>query len=164
MGLVGCSTQKVSSLPFGAGPARYESGIWSDDSRLLLQCGPASEASITCQFGKERAGSPVESKNTVDFSPMTTRQSYIPKLLAEAVELELAQSPKKVRETPLSNDDLEPLRAVARRQDSCLVDKQYGGMLVVCPVPAQSSNVLVLFFHGACDRCRHQPVVLRKVK
>ena len=161
--LAGCGTQTVPPAPFGSEPARYESGNWSDGARFNLRCESFNENSISCQFGKEREGRAVERKSTLEFLPMAPRQSYISRLLAEAVELEIAQSPKVLREVPLSSDDLEPLRAVGRHPENCLADSKYGGMYMLCPVKGSTSSTVVFFFHGVCDRCRYQPVVLRKV-
>lgn len=162
-GVAGCGTQPASTASFGAAPARYLSNPSADGSRLLLQCEPAQAETNACQFSPQRSGRPTERMTASEFVPLETRQQYLRRLVGEAAA-QAVQRPEDQRDVPVTRQDLGLLQELARRQDSCLADRKYADLLVLCPVPGQASETIVMFIRGLCDRCRFQPVVLRKVQ
>jgi hypothetical protein len=161
-GVAGCSMPPTSAPVRGDAPVKYESTAWSDGSRLVLQCDRAGVSSLACQFWKEGEARPAERKTAAEFMPLGKNQQYLKRLVGESA-VEAVKNPQGQREAPIASRDVTLLQDLTASQESCLADRKYADLLLACPAHGQDSNIVVMFFRGLCDRCRFQPVVLRKV-
>ncbi|MGZ5180273.1 MAG: hypothetical protein ACXWC6_18480 [Ramlibacter sp.] len=156
--LAGCAT----GLPTAAtAPAagHYASGAWPDGSLAGLDCEGPSWGAATCEMWQK----PVRGTRSVvtKMRLQALGGTYLPALLAESAGTKLRE-PGSSKTPALAAADQPVLRAVAASAASaCVGDKDHPDMVALCAPEAGGS--IVLFLRGLCDRCRFEPVVLRKV-
>ncbi len=158
--LTGCSTQ---SIRFGEMPSEFESSPFSNETRLVLQCSGINASVISCDLLQQGGKRPDASKIKFELLPLTADRMYLKRLISEASK-EVLEAPKAKRDAPVAENDLILLQDFVASQESCLADKKQADLMVVCPVVRQGSDSVAMFIRGLCDKCRFQPVFLRRIK
>lgn len=159
--LSGCATQPASMPALGDISGRYESRVDQNGGRLILRCDRAEIASPLCQLWAEDQNIAGKSKMALEFLPLSYGQQYLKNLISTSATDAVA-NPERVRKVAVAKSDLAPLQVLATDQSACFADKKYADLLLVCQVPRQGNDAVVVFMRGLCDRCQFEPTVLRK--
>jgi hypothetical protein len=158
--LASCSTPTTR---FGEIPSEFESRPFPGGSRLVLQCSVMSASVISCDSSQKGGERPDDSKIKLELLPLTAKRMYLKGLISEAAK-EVLESPKVKLDIPVAENELILLKDFVANQDSCLADKEYADLMVLCPVVRGGSDSVVMFLRGLCDKCQFQPVIMRKIK
>lgn len=133
----------------GAGAQTFGSAPGRDGSRLQLTCADGLDTACALRV-LDAAGKP-SAPTALRFGPATAFSHVV----AEGQEAALA-SPAD-RDHPLDPDAIRVVRAVV--PGSCRDAAQMTAVVWLCPAPGTD---IVLFLRGLCDRCKAEPIVLRK--
>ena len=154
----------LPALAADAAPAgiRFESNAAADGKRLVLVCAKASPgAGVSCGLDSQaaKAASPDLS---LEFLPLSEGQAYLADLAREAADGQ-AREPKVLDGIAPAAADVAVLRQVTKNPSACLAEKNSADLLLACPTGRRFEDAVVMLFRGLCDRCRFEPIVVRKV-
>jgi len=158
LALAGCATGLPTAVTAPA-TGHYASGAWPDGSLAGLDCEGPSWLAATCELWQKPVRGTRSVVTKMRLQPLGG--TYLPALLAESAGSKLRE-PASSKTPALGASDQPVLRAVAASATAaCVGDKDHPDMVALCAPEAGGS--IVLFLRGLCDRCRFEPVVLRKV-
>jgi len=160
--VAGCSAIALTPSRF-LESGRFESAVSPEGERMALQCKDATADTQVCELGLESGGGAYRRASGLELLPLSSRQEYLGKLVSQAAADAVNESGHR-RSTHVSTGDVAFLQVVAGGQSNCLADRNYADLMVACPVPAQHGQAVVFMLRGLCDRCRFEPVVMRRVK
>ena len=63
---------------------------------------------------------------------------------------------------PLQADEIASMREVSNSAAHCRAEAKQADLMVLCPGKDGLSASAILFFRGLCDRCRFQPISIRR--
>jgi hypothetical protein len=143
----------LAALAASAG--QYGSAPSPRGEKLRVTCAGSEVVRADCSLaGIGKDGRQAYPATALRFTDLTSQT----KLLRQ-VALAKRENPA-VGDIPMDAQSVAVLDAID--WERCFESKQMGGLAVLCAPPGPEPDWAVLFLRGLCDRCRFEPIVLKK--
>jgi hypothetical protein len=138
----------ASAAQFGSAPSPR-------GEKLRVTCAGAELLQADCSLaGIGKDGRQAYPATALRFTDLTQQTQ-----LLQQVALAKRDNPA-VGDIPMDAQSVAVLDAID--WERCFESKQMGGLAVMCAPPGAQPEWAVLFLRGLCDRCRFEPIVLKK--
>ena len=159
--VVGCAAQSQLRVAAPkAEPVVYKSGLATNGGQMRLYCDSSYVNGLTCDLGLDSTSNRNQDQQKVTFS---IERDYLRRLVGEAAT-EAMRNAAIGRDNALPPGDFEILKLVSQQSTRCFGDIELADLLVVCSGYVGQPDVVALFVRGLCDRCKFEPIVMRRVK